>query len=681
MGDSETNTSTSRATDSVTSSATGAGPSIAGLPPSVCTQPSIREFAHSMKSVPPRRAELYDEQLVRRAILKLPATPQFSRSSADHSNAPITSPAADAEQLRALTAASPFSRSRTIQTRQSQRLPPPDASAYAPPIAGSEEEKMYRSCQAALMILHLQLHCNRRRASAASVDALTAAVDISVSTINDSRRLLSSTGSTYKTADAAHNNCSRRLALAAAVDRSTIAADARRRLQLRLPLGTCRSCPTMEPKILKYLRSKIERISEENENKTKSLQPSTKRRSSVTLLDSSSYDDQNKDLRIFNTFDDKFNSDPKTITNYEEYDEESQKKDNVKSMDKPTKILELEEHEQNTKNPNNVDQVIAKHMAQDTVIEMSDKIRTDNFMSEDEDFVWDSTSWEGTDESLSDDDDQPKKRKKVNVEDGKVGESDLDITAGTNQEEISDESSEEFTEENPTTSRDNGYKRQAKSQYKGNKKTFYRGGGNQRRNNSEGRLSKFEALYDIFDALQMEIELASANPEDEYVERNQIEERYHSLIASARSQLRTSGSQRKGSETGTTMDSKPGFIEKLHEGVCVCNRKYTDTNTNKSKTAAWQTVMKRFNELNSRQRELAEIKQQWRTMKLDAKKNMSQNSESQLDLGTQEFVVTEVDNRDTAKENIIPLRKPQTTLNNRVSSVNCHLVMDIDQLL
>lgn len=61
----ETNTSTSRATDSVTSSATGAGPSIAGLPPSVRTQPSIREYAHSMKSVPTRRAELYDEQIVR----------------------------------------------------------------------------------------------------------------------------------------------------------------------------------------------------------------------------------------------------------------------------------------------------------------------------------------------------------------------------------------------------------------------------------------------------------------------------------------------------------------------------------------------------------------------------------------------------------------------------------------
>ncbi|XP_050551755.1 uncharacterized protein LOC118279021 isoform X1 [Spodoptera frugiperda] len=56
----------------------------------------------------------------------------------------------------------------------------------------------------------------------------------------------------------------------------------------------------------------------------------------------------------------------------------------------------------------------------------------------------------------------------------------------------------------------------------------------------------------------MEIELASANPENEYVERNQIEERYHSLIANARSQLRTSGSECKGSKTGTTMDSKSG---------------------------------------------------------------------------------------------------------------------------
>lgn len=72
----------------------------------------------------------------------------------------------------------------------------------------------------------------------------------------------------------------------------------------------------------------------------------------------------------------------------------------------------------------------------------------------------------------------------------------------------------------------------------------------------EGRLSKFESLYDVFDALQMEIELASEDPEGEYVERGVIEERYHSLLAKARAQLRASRAE--GSETGTTMDSKSG---------------------------------------------------------------------------------------------------------------------------
>ena len=70
----------------------------------------------------------------------------------------------------------------------------------------------------------------------------------------------------------------------------------------------------------------------------------------------------------------------------------------------------------------------------------------------------------------------------------------------------------------------------------------------------EGRLNKFEALYDVFDALQMEIELASGTAEDEYVERDQIEERYHSLVAKARSHLQVSCAEREGSETG----SKPG---------------------------------------------------------------------------------------------------------------------------
>lgn len=42
-----------------------------------------------------------------------------------------------------------------------------------------------------------------------------------------------------------------------------------------------------------------------------------------------------------------------------------------------------------------------------------------DFMTEDEDYIWDSTSWKETDESSSDQD-LPKERKSVNVEDGKV---------------------------------------------------------------------------------------------------------------------------------------------------------------------------------------------------------------------------------------------------------------------
>ncbi|XP_026747001.1 zinc finger BED domain-containing protein 1-like [Trichoplusia ni] len=53
---------TSTATESATSNAPAPGPSSVGLPPH---QPSIRDYAHSTKSMPPRRAELLDEQLVR----------------------------------------------------------------------------------------------------------------------------------------------------------------------------------------------------------------------------------------------------------------------------------------------------------------------------------------------------------------------------------------------------------------------------------------------------------------------------------------------------------------------------------------------------------------------------------------------------------------------------------------
>ncbi|CAK1577936.1 unnamed protein product [Parnassius mnemosyne] len=58
----DTLAATSTVTESVTSSAPACGPSSVELPPH---QSSIKEYAHSTKSMPTRRAELLDEQLVR----------------------------------------------------------------------------------------------------------------------------------------------------------------------------------------------------------------------------------------------------------------------------------------------------------------------------------------------------------------------------------------------------------------------------------------------------------------------------------------------------------------------------------------------------------------------------------------------------------------------------------------
>lgn len=58
----------------------------------------------------------------------------------------------------------------------------------------------------------------------------------------------------------------------------------------------------------------------------------------------------------------------------------------------------------------------------------------------------------------------------------------------------------------------------------------------------------------------------------------------------------------------------------IKDFVSIVENKNTDTNTNKSKNIAWQKITLRFNELNSRHRTIVEIKQQWRTTKLDAKK-------------------------------------------------------------
>ncbi|XP_072944080.1 uncharacterized protein [Epargyreus clarus] len=53
----------------------------------------------------------------------------------------------------------------------------------------------------------------------------------------------------------------------------------------------------------------------------------------------------------------------------------------------------------------------------------------------------------------------------------------------------------------------------------------------------EGRYSKFDALYEVFDELQTEIELLSDETDEAYSARTQFEELYHSLAARARGML------------------------------------------------------------------------------------------------------------------------------------------------
>lgn len=66
-------------------------------------------------------------------------------------------------------------------------------------------------------------------------------------------------------------------------------------------------------------KSQIKGISKKNEAKNKPLEHSTKRRSSVTILGSTSYHNQNKDLLILNPFDDCSHDDPDSLTHHQVY--------------------------------------------------------------------------------------------------------------------------------------------------------------------------------------------------------------------------------------------------------------------------------------------------------------------------------------------------------------------------
>ncbi|XP_045457522.1 uncharacterized protein LOC123667726 [Melitaea cinxia] len=67
----------------------------------------------------------------------------------------------------------------------------------------------------------------------------------------------------------------------------------------------------------------------------------------------------------------------------------------------------------------------------------------------------------------------------------------------------------------------------------------------------EGRFSKFDTLYTVFDQLQCDIEMLSDNLENECQEREYFENQYHELIAKARGLLGEQPSHRRELQDGS----------------------------------------------------------------------------------------------------------------------------------
>ncbi|XP_072934904.1 uncharacterized protein [Epargyreus clarus] len=61
----------------------------------------------------------------------------------------------------------------------------------------------------------------------------------------------------------------------------------------------------------------------------------------------------------------------------------------------------------------------------------------------------------------------------------------------------------------------------------------------------------------------------------------------------------------------------------LKDHAEIIENKSLDTNSNKTKCKAWEEVHKRFNELNVRNRQLSQLKMQWKAMKMYARKTCS----------------------------------------------------------
>ncbi|KAL4706388.1 hypothetical protein ACJJTC_004158 [Scirpophaga incertulas] len=78
----------------------------------------------------------------------------------------------------------------------------------------------------------------------------------------------------------------------------------------------------------------------------------------------------------------------------------------------------------------------------------------------------------------------------------------------------------------------------------------------------ESRFKKFDAVYPIFDQLQSDIEMLSEDPADEIEEREQFENQFHSLAATARHLIGRS-------QHLTLRDGSVACVEDVTQGVLV----------------------------------------------------------------------------------------------------------------
>ncbi|XP_067001095.2 uncharacterized protein [Anabrus simplex] len=83
----------------------------------------------------------------------------------------------------------------------------------------------------------------------------------------------------------------------------------------------------------------------------------------------------------------------------------------------------------------------------------------------------------------------------------------------------------------------------------------------------------------------------------------------------------------KRSRTPNWDSMKKNLSKEINEYASIIESKRTDMNTNKSKITAWNTVYKKFMELNQQERCLPELKQ-WRCMKLEAKRVLSEHRQA-----------------------------------------------------